>query len=66
MTDEEWERIKPLAEAEANAKLALENWGMANTPSDARKRIESMAFSARLQHDYDVARMALKQAMDGL
>ena len=40
MTDEQWQALRPFAEAQAQARLAYINTMAFNTPTDPRKRIE--------------------------
>ena len=51
MTNEQWERIKPFAEADAAATQSYQNWCIGNQPLDIRERVESYALGMRLQHE---------------
>lgn len=48
MTDEEWEAIKPYAEAAERAAQDLKNWGYMNTPTETRARLENAVEYSRL------------------
>lgn len=49
MTDEEWEAIKPYAEAAERAAQDVRNAGYANVPTETRARLESAVEYTRLQ-----------------
>ncbi len=63
MTDEEWEAIRPLAEAKAWAQRELNAYRFSNTPADPRLYIEQQAQGVRLHMEYDTACRALDAAI---
>ena len=62
MTDEQWEELRPLAEADAEARAAFSAAQMMNTHSDPRKRLEQDACYERLRIEMQVAANALASA----
>jgi hypothetical protein len=66
MTDEEWEQIKPLAEAESRARINYESAGMQNQAKDPRERIEQSANYVRLTIEWREAKLALARALRDL
>jgi hypothetical protein len=59
MTDDQWDKIRPFAEAAAEARMALENAGMRNVQGVTKNRIEQEVNYERLRLESDVASMAL-------
>jgi hypothetical protein len=62
VTDEQWEQIKPFAEAAARARLAYRNMGAWNTPTDPRKAMEQAIEYERLRVNVLHAEQELRKA----
>lgn len=62
MTDEEWEQIKPYAEAEAKARMTLLNHMIMNMPTDPRKALEAQVAYERAMEEATQAATALSVA----
>jgi hypothetical protein len=64
MTDEQWEKIRPFAEAEARARLKYEAWSMTNSnqPTE-RQRIEVMVEYRRAVVELNEASAVLARAL---
>jgi hypothetical protein len=62
VTDDQWNQLKPLAEANAAAQQALRNCGQSNRQSDPRKALEQDVLMARLQLEAQQAQRALDDA----
>lgn len=59
MTDEQWEQLMPFAEADATARAAWRAAWLANTPEDARKRLEADIRFQRIKIEMQEAAKAL-------
>lgn len=62
MTNEQWEQLKPFAEAEAAAVNALTAAWTMNTQTDPRERLEQDAWLSRLRIEAEVASKAMADA----
>jgi hypothetical protein len=64
MTDEQWEQIRPLAEAEAKARQAYDAWSTMNlTQLTGGARIESAIAFGKVTAEWISARTALENCL---
>ena len=66
MTDEEWARLKPLAEAVEQARARLQEWRASNSPLGLRERIESRILGRRLAAEISNAEKAFRDAQEAI
>lgn len=62
MTDDQWQKLAPYAEAESNARAAFEAARMMNVPTDTRERIEADLRFRRIQVEMQEASRAFEDA----
>lgn len=62
MTDEQWQRLAPFAEADSKARAAFESARAINVPTDVRKRLESDLYYRRIQVEMQEASRAYEAA----
>lgn len=63
MTDEEWEAVKPYAEAVEAAAMSLRVWEQQNSPTSTRARLESSLEGARLANILQIKSDELREKM---